>query len=56
VHRVDAIPEMVGGNTYFDLAARTAPLSFATLGDLRASIGRGWAPNLKAAQRSECKV
>ena len=56
VHRVDAVPEIVGGNTYFDLAARTAPLSFATLGDLRASIGRGWDPNVKAAQRSECKV
>jgi hypothetical protein len=56
VHRIDTIPEIVGGNTYFDSAARTAPLSFATLGDLRASIGRGWDPNVKTAQRSECKL
>ena len=56
VHRVDTIPEIAGGNTYYDPVARSAPLSFATLGDLRASIGRGWDPNVKAAQRAECKA
>jgi hypothetical protein len=56
VHRVDTVAEIVGGNTVFDAVARTTSLSFATLGDVRASIGRGWDPNVKAAQRTECKV
>jgi hypothetical protein len=56
VHRVDTIAEVVGGNTVFDPVARPAPLSFATIGDVRASIERGWDPNVKAAQRTECKV
>ena len=47
---------MVGGNTYVDPVARIAPLSFATLGDVRATIGRWWDPNVKAPQRMECKV
>ena len=56
VHRVDAVSEVVGGNTYVDPVARIAPLSFATLGDVRATIGRWWDPNVKAPQRMECKV
>lgn len=56
VHRVDAVAESVGGNMMMDLAANPVPLKFDTLGDLRAAIGRNWDPNVKAAQRSECKV
>ena len=56
MHRVDAVSEVVGGNTYVDPVARIAPLSFATLGDVRATIGRWWDPNVKAPQRMECKV
>ncbi len=56
VHRVDMLTELVGGNTVFDSVARTAPLTFATLGDVRAAIGRWWDPNVKAVQRTECKI
>jgi hypothetical protein len=56
VHRVDIESDVVGGNTVFDSVARTAPLTFATLGDVRAAIGRSWNPNAKAAQRMECKI
>ena len=41
VHRVDAVSEVVGGNTYVDPVARIAPLSFATLGDVRAEPDEG---------------
>lgn len=56
VHRVDTVAENVGGNTVPDAMAVAKPLSFPTLGDLRASIGRWWDPNVKAPQRTECKV
>ncbi len=56
VHRVDIVSEVVGGNTVFDPVASPKPLDFATLGDLRASIGRGWDPDVKARQRMECKL
>ena len=56
VHRVDTIAEVVGGNTVLDPVAKTTPLNFATLGDVRATIGRGWDPNVKATRRMECRV
>lgn len=56
VHRVDTVTENVGGNTVPDSMAVANPLSFATLGDVRASIGRWWDPNVKAPQRTECKL
>jgi hypothetical protein len=56
VHRVDMISELVGGNTVFDPVAGPKPLAFASLGEVRASIQRGWDPNVKATQRTECKL
>lgn len=55
VHRVDTISELIAGNMVFDLAANPTPLKFATLGELRAAVGRNWDPNVKAALRNECK-
>jgi hypothetical protein len=54
VHRVDTIAEVVGGNTILDFDVKTAPQKFATLGDVRAAIGRWWDPDVKASKRTEC--
>ena len=56
VHRVDTVAEVVGGNTVFDSIAMTTPMQFATLGDVRARIGRWWNPDVKAPKRAECKL
>ena len=55
VHRVDTISEVVGGNTLFDEVANPTPQKFATLGELRAAIGRNWDRNTKAAQIFACR-
>ena len=54
VHRVDTIAEVVGGNTVLDPVAMTTPLQFATVGDVRARIGRWWNPDVKAPVRAVC--
>lgn len=56
VHRVDTVAEVVGGNTVLDSIAFTTPMQFATLGDVRARIGRWWNPDVKAPKRAECKL
>jgi hypothetical protein len=56
VHRVDLVSENVGGNIVMDTVANTTPLTFATLGDVRARIGRSWNPNVKAPQHTTCKL
>ncbi|MDB5808507.1 MAG: hypothetical protein JWN94_629 [Betaproteobacteria bacterium] len=56
VHRVDTVAEVVGGNTVVDSAARTTAQNFATLGEVRAAIGRWWDPNVKAVKQTECKL
>ncbi len=56
VHRVDVVSNQDGGNSVFDSVARSAPLSFATLGDVRAAIGRWWDSDVKALQRTECAI
>ena len=56
VHRVDTVAEVVGGNTVFDPVAMTTPLQFATLGEVRARIGRWWDPDVKAPKRAECRL
>jgi hypothetical protein len=56
VHRVDVIPQLIGGNTVLDAVAKTAPLEFRTLGEVRETIGRWWDPDVKACRRAECKV
>lgn len=56
VHRVDTIAEVVGGNTVLDPVAMTQVLQFATVGDVRARIGRWWDPDVKAPKRAECRL
>jgi hypothetical protein len=56
VHRVDVIPQLIGGNTVLDSVAKTTPLEFRTLGEVRETIGRWWDPDVKAPRRAECKV
>ena len=56
VHRVDTVANVVGGNTVLDSVAMATPLQFATLGDVRARIGRWWNPDVKAPKRMECSL
>ena len=56
VHRVDTVAEIVGGNTVLDSVSMATPLQFATLGDVRARIGRWWDPDAKAPKRAECRL
>ena len=56
VHRVDTVAEVVGGNTLLDMVAMSKPLSFANLGEVRASIGRWWDPSVKAPKHAECRL
>ena len=37
-----------------DPVAMTTPLQFATVGDVRARIGRWWNPDVKAPVRAVC--
>jgi len=55
VHRVDTVAQLVGGNSVLDQVANPTPQKFATLGELRAAIGRNWDPNMKTAQKVECR-
>jgi hypothetical protein len=55
VHRVDTVAEVVGGNALLDSVSMGTPMQFATLGDVRARIGRWWDPDVKAPKRAECR-
>ncbi|MEO7726964.1 MAG: hypothetical protein ABIS45_06895 [Burkholderiales bacterium] len=54
VHRVDPFAEVVAGFTHVEFEAKTAPLKFANMGEVRAAIERSWDPNIKASRRSVC--
>ena len=56
VYRVDTEVNYVGGNAQFEPFLVLKPLSFKTLGELRARIERVWSEDPKARKQAECKL